>query len=77
MVLKAAGTTSSLSFPEVLLLLFFPRYCIIQTTTVTIDYLKHICDDIMMDFDALAAAPSGLGTAALIVMSKSASNILA
>ena len=31
---------------------------------------KHICDDIMMDFDALAAAPSGLGTAALIVMSK-------
>ena len=24
----------------------------------------------MMDFDALAAAPSGLGTAALIVMSK-------
>ena len=31
---------------------------------------KHICDDIMMDFEALAAAPSGLGTAALIVMSK-------
>jgi len=31
---------------------------------------KHICDDIMMDFDALAAAPSGLGTAALIVMNK-------
>merc|ERR1711972_258137 len=31
---------------------------------------KQICDDIMMDFDALAAAPSGLGTAALIVMNK-------
>ena len=31
---------------------------------------KHICDDVMMDFDALAACPSGLGTAALIVMSK-------
>ena len=29
-----------------------------------------------MDFDALAAAPSGLGTAALIVMSKSQANSL-
>ena len=29
-----------------------------------------VCDDIMMDFDALVAARTGLGTAALIVMNK-------
>ena len=32
---------------------------------------KHVCDDITMDFDALKAAKSGLGTAGLIVMDKS------
>lgn len=32
---------------------------------------KHICDEITMDFDALKAAKSGLGTAGLIVMDKS------
>ncbi|QJC27463.1 NADH-quinone oxidoreductase subunit F [Anaplasma platys] len=32
---------------------------------------KHICDEITMDFDALRAAKSGLGTAGLIVMDKS------
>ena len=32
---------------------------------------KHICDDVMMDFDALVAEKSGLGTAAVIVMDKS------
>eukprot|EP01147_Barroeca_monosierra_P007712 gene7712-609_t len=32
---------------------------------------KHICDDVIMDFDALAAEKSGLGTAAVIVMDKS------
>ncbi|CAF0823792.1 unnamed protein product [Didymodactylos carnosus] len=32
---------------------------------------KHICDDVMMDFDALVAVQSGLGTAAVIVMNKS------
>ena len=32
---------------------------------------KSICDDILMDFDALAAVKSGLGTAAVIVMDKS------
>ena len=32
---------------------------------------KSICDDILMDFDSLRAAQSGLGTAAVIVMDKS------
>ncbi|EGX50952.1 hypothetical protein AOL_s00054g688 [Orbilia oligospora ATCC 24927] len=33
---------------------------------------KHICDDVLMDFDALKDAQSGLGTAAVIVLDKSA-----
>ncbi|WP_339857784.1 NADH-quinone oxidoreductase subunit NuoF [Thalassospira alkalitolerans] len=32
---------------------------------------KDICDDVLMDFDALRAVGSGLGTAAVIVMDKS------
>ena len=32
---------------------------------------KHICDDVLMDFDALKENQSGLGTAAVIVMDKS------
>merc|ERR1711887_494252 len=32
---------------------------------------KHICEDVLMDFDALVAEQSGLGTAAVIVMDKS------
>lgn len=32
---------------------------------------KAVCDDVLMDFDALKAAQSGLGTAAVIVMDKS------
>ena len=32
---------------------------------------KHICDDVLMDFDALQAHKSGLGTAAVIVMDNS------
>jgi NADH-quinone oxidoreductase subunit F len=32
---------------------------------------KSICDDVLMDFDALKAVQSGLGTAAVIVMDKS------
>ncbi len=32
---------------------------------------KKICDDVLMDFDALKEAQSGLGTAAVIVMDKS------
>jgi NADH-quinone oxidoreductase subunit F len=33
---------------------------------------KAICDDVLMDFDSLKAVQSGLGTAAVIVMDKSA-----
>ena len=32
---------------------------------------KHVCDTVLMDFDALKEAQSGLGTAAVIVMDKS------
>eukprot|EP00741_Cyanophora_paradoxa_P005206 tig00000852_g5046.t1 len=32
---------------------------------------KHICDDVLMDFDALKDVKSGLGTAAVMVMDKS------
>ena len=32
---------------------------------------KSICDDVLMDFDALKEVKSGLGTAAVIVMDKS------
>ncbi|CAG8619761.1 7982_t:CDS:2 [Cetraspora pellucida] len=32
---------------------------------------KHICEDVLMDFDALRDVKSGLGTAAVIVMDKS------
>jgi NADH-quinone oxidoreductase subunit F len=32
---------------------------------------KHICDDVLMDFDSLKNVQSGLGTAAVIVMDKS------
>jgi len=32
---------------------------------------KHICDTVLMDFDALREVQSGLGTAAVIVMDKS------
>jgi len=32
---------------------------------------KNVCDDVLMDFDALKSVGSGLGTAAVIVMDKS------
>jgi len=32
---------------------------------------KSVCDDVLMDFDSLSEAQSGLGTAAIIVMDKS------
>ena len=35
-------------------------------------YDCSICDDVLMDFDALVDVKSGLGTAAVIVMDKSA-----
>lgn len=31
---------------------------------------KHVCEDVLMDFDALVAAQTSLGTAAIIVMNK-------
>ena len=34
------------------------------------DDVLQVCDDVMMDFDALVAAQTGLGTAAIIVMNK-------
>lgn len=34
--------------------------------------LCSVCDDVMMDFDALVQAQTGLGTAAVIVMNKDA-----
>lgn len=38
---------------------------------------KHVCDDVLMDFDALKAEQSGLGTAAVIVMDKSTDMVAA
>ena len=34
------------------------------------DLFPRVCDDVLMDFDALVAAQTGLGTAAVIVMNK-------
>lgn len=38
---------------------------------------KHICDDVLMDFDALKAVQSGLGTAAVTVFDKSTDMVAA
>ena len=43
-----------------------------MTEMVYILLLYSICDDVLMDFDALVEVQSGLGTAAVIVMDKSA-----
>ena len=32
---------------------------------------RHVCDDVLMDFDDLVRAETALGTAAIIVMDKS------
>ena len=37
---------------------------------------RSVCDDVLMDFDALVNVNSGLGTAAVIVMDKSVSVVL-
>ena len=34
-------------------------------------YIKRQCEEVLMDFDSLVQAQSGLGTAAVIVMNKS------
>ncbi len=45
--------------------------CVIPGGSSTPLLPKHICDDVLMDFDALREHKSGLGTAAVIVMDKS------
>lgn len=37
---------------------------------------RHVCDDVLMDFDDLVRAESALGTAAVIVMDKSVNSWL-
>lgn len=37
---------------------------------------RHVCDDVLMDFDDLVRAESALGTAAVIVMHKSVNSWL-
>jgi len=44
--------------------------CVIPGGSSTPLMPKKVCDDVLMDFDALVAAQSGLGTAAVIVMNK-------
>ncbi|XP_022660079.1 NADH dehydrogenase [ubiquinone] flavoprotein 1, mitochondrial-like [Varroa jacobsoni] len=44
--------------------------CVIPGGSSTPVIPKNICDDVLMDFDALVAAQTGLGTAAVIVMNK-------
>ena len=34
------------------------------------DFSCSVCEDVLMDFDALVEAQTGLGTAAVIVMNK-------
>jgi NADH-quinone oxidoreductase subunit F len=45
--------------------------CVIPGGSSTPLLPKHICDDVLMDFDALREHKSGLGTAGVIVMDKS------
>merc|ERR1712098_950546 len=44
--------------------------CVIPGGSSTPLIPKHVCDDVLMDFDALVAAQTGLGTAAVIVIYK-------
>merc|ERR1712012_1464314 len=44
--------------------------CVIPGGSSTPLIPKKVCDDVLMDFDALVAAQTGLGTAAVIVMNK-------
>uniref|UniRef100_A0A8C2HP61 NADH dehydrogenase [ubiquinone] flavoprotein 1, mitochondrial n=1 Tax=Cyprinus carpio TaxID=7962 RepID=A0A8C2HP61_CYPCA len=45
--------------------------CVIPGGSSTPLIPRHVCDTVLMDFDALIQAQTGLGTAALIVMDKS------
>ena len=51
--------------------------CVIPGGSSTPLLPKHICDDVLMDFDALREHKSGLGTAGVIVMDKSTDIITA
>jgi NADH dehydrogenase (ubiquinone) flavoprotein 1 len=44
--------------------------CVIPGGSSTPLIPKRVCDDVLMDFDGLVAAQTGLGTAAVIVMNK-------
>lgn len=47
--------------------------CVIPGGSSTPLIPKSVCEDVLMDFDGLIQAQTGLGTAALIVMDKSVS----
>ena len=68
-----AGITFFVSSLGVLLLLLSQRrYKTLELPREKLIYLVcfQVCDDVMMDFDALVSAQTGLGTAAVIVMNK-------
>lgn len=48
--------------------------CVIPGGSSTPLIPKSVCEDVLMDFDGLIQAQTGLGTAALIVMDKSVSS---
>lgn len=50
--------------------------CVIPGGSSTPLIPRHVCDTVLMDFDALIQAQTGLGTAALIVMDKSVSRFV-
>ena len=45
------------------------KFCLCNSPYIAFCFVR-VCDDVMMDFDALVAAQTGLGTAAVIVMNK-------
>ena len=72
-----AGTTCCVSYRGAALLLSFLRgsvniQLIHQVMVVQIQPTPslQVCDDVLMDFDALVGVGTGLGTAAVIVMNK-------
>ena len=48
-----------------------PRRC---PNKCVFSYLRSVCEDVLMDFDALVEAETALGTAAVIVMNKQVLN---
>ncbi len=49
---------------------------VVVVVVVIIVVLFSICEDVLMDFDALVEVQSGLGTAAVIVIDKSADIVM-